>query len=96
MMGTADITVLHTLRRGEPKLSPSLKTEPSSLGDSSRKACSDGDPLWAMPLTIAPESAPSGDELKLSQWSGMNSRSSKWMVDVLSELDAEPSGCHWW
>jgi hypothetical protein len=43
--GIVDITVLHVLRRGEPELSPSLETESSSLGDSSRMACSDGDPL---------------------------------------------------
>jgi hypothetical protein len=26
----------------------------------------------------------------------MNSRSSKWMADVLSELDTESSRCGWW
>jgi hypothetical protein len=44
-MGVADITMLHALGRGEPELSPSLETESSSLGDSSRMACSNGEPL---------------------------------------------------
>jgi hypothetical protein len=95
-MGMTNITMLHALERGEPKLSPSLETESSSLGDSSRVACSDGDPLWAMPPTTALESPPSGDGLKLLEWSVMNSRSSKWMADVLSELDVEPSRCCRW
>jgi hypothetical protein len=88
-MGTADITVLHALKRGELELSPSLKTESSSLGNSSRMACSDGDPLWAMLLPTASGSPPSSDELKLLERSVMNSRSSKWMAYVLSEIDAE-------
>jgi hypothetical protein len=58
MMGVADITVLHALGTGEPELSPSLKTESSSLRDSSRMACSDGDPLRVMPLNTMLESAP--------------------------------------
>jgi hypothetical protein len=44
-MGVADITVLHGLGRGELELSPSLKIELASLGDSSRMACIDGDSL---------------------------------------------------
>jgi hypothetical protein len=48
--GVLDITVLHALRRGELELSPSLKTESSSLGDSSRMAYNDSDPLRVMPL----------------------------------------------
>jgi hypothetical protein len=43
------IIVLHIVRRGEPKLFPSLKSELSSLGNSSRKECSYGDPLQLMP-----------------------------------------------
>jgi hypothetical protein len=88
-MGVADITMLHALRRGEPKLSPSLETESSSLGDFSRMVCSDGDPLWVMPLNTAPESAPSGDRLKLMERWVMISRSSEWVVNVLSKLDAK-------
>jgi hypothetical protein len=57
-MGVADITLLHALRRRELELSPSLETESSSLGDSSRMACSGGDPLCVMPLNTALESAP--------------------------------------
>jgi hypothetical protein len=95
-MGMVDITMCHAIMRGEPELSPSLKAESSSLGDSSRMACNNGDPLRAMPLTTAPESPLSGDGLKLSKRSVMNSRSLKWMVDVLSELDPEKSGCRRW
>jgi hypothetical protein len=43
------IIVLHALGRGELDLSPSLKAKLPSLGDSSRMACSDGDPIWVMP-----------------------------------------------
>jgi hypothetical protein len=36
---------------------------------------------------------PSGDRLKVSDLSVMNSRFHKWMVDVLGELDAEREMC---
>jgi hypothetical protein len=87
--GTVDITVLHALRRGEPELTPSLEIKSSSLDDSSRMACSDGDPLQVMLPTTAPESPPSGSRLKLLKQLVMNSRSPEWMAGVLSELDAE-------
>jgi hypothetical protein len=51
--GVEGIIVLHTLRRGELELSPLLEAESSSLGDSLRMSCSDGDPLWIMPLNTA-------------------------------------------
>jgi hypothetical protein len=54
------ITVLHALRRGELLLSPSLEAESSSLGDSSRMACSDGDSLRVMPPYYASEPTPTG------------------------------------
>jgi hypothetical protein len=79
-MGMTKITALHALWIGKPELSPSLEAELSSLGNSSRMACNDDDPLWAMPPTTAPESSPSGDGLKLLEWSAVNSRSSKWMA----------------
>jgi hypothetical protein len=41
-MVVASIIVWHALRRGEPELSPSLEMKSSSLGESSRMACSDG------------------------------------------------------
>jgi hypothetical protein len=47
--GVAGIIILHVLRRGESELSPSLKAESPSLGNFSRMACSDGDPLRVMP-----------------------------------------------
>jgi hypothetical protein len=61
----------------------------SSLGDSLRIACSDDDLLWAMPLTTAPESSPSGGGLKLSERLVMNSGALKWMAYTLRELDVE-------
>jgi hypothetical protein len=50
--------MLHFLGIGKPELSPSLNAESSSLGDSSRMAYSDGDPLRAMIPTMAPASSP--------------------------------------
>jgi hypothetical protein len=88
-MGTTDVTVLHAVGRGETKISPSLESESSSLGDSSGMACSDGDPLWVMPPTTAPELPPSGDRLKFPEWSAMNSRSPELMTGMLSELDTK-------
>jgi hypothetical protein len=93
VMGVADITVLHALRRGELDLSPSLEIKLSSFGDSSRMECSDGDPFWVMPLNTALELPPSGDKLKVLERSVMNSRSPEWMVDVLGELDAKQKMC---
>jgi hypothetical protein len=57
-MGVIGIIVLHTLRRGEPELSPSLKDESPLLGDSSRMACNGSDLLQVMPPNTAPKSAP--------------------------------------
>jgi hypothetical protein len=56
--GVMGIIVLQTLKRGEPELSPSLEAESSSLGDSSRMACNDGDLLWVMPLNPHVEVSP--------------------------------------
>jgi hypothetical protein len=53
--GVEGIIVLHTLKRGEPELSPSLEDESSSLGNSLRMECSDGDPLRVMPMNTAPK-----------------------------------------
>jgi hypothetical protein len=86
MTGMVDSTTLHALGRGELELSPSLETESSSLGDSSRMACSDSDPLQAVPLTTAAESFPSGGGLKLLERLAMNSEASKWEACVLREL----------
>jgi hypothetical protein len=48
-MGVAEVTTLHAIGIGKSELSLLLKDESSSLGDSLRMACSDGDPLRAMP-----------------------------------------------
>jgi hypothetical protein len=74
-MGMAEVTMLHSRGIGKPELPPSLEVESSSLANSSRMACSDGDPLWTMPMNTVPESFPSGDRLWLSKWLVMNSRS---------------------
>jgi hypothetical protein len=58
--GVKGIIVLHTLKRGEAELAPSLEAKSSSLGDSSRMVCSDGDSLWVMPWNASPELAPFG------------------------------------
>jgi hypothetical protein len=85
-MGMVEITVFHSLRTGKTELSPTLEAESSSLGDSLRMACSDSDPLRAMPLTTSPESSPLGDGLNLLDWSVVNSRSSKWMASSRESL----------
>jgi hypothetical protein len=58
-MGMVEVTTSHSRGIGKPELSPSLKAESSSLGDSSRMACSDGDPLWAIPTNTTSELFPS-------------------------------------
>jgi hypothetical protein len=52
--------MLHILRRGELELSPSLESKLSSLDNSSRMACSNGDPLQVMPPNPVPELPPFG------------------------------------
>jgi hypothetical protein len=89
VMGIVYITALHALGRGEPELSPSIETESSWLGNSSRMTHIDGDPLRAMPLTAMPDSFPLGGGLKSLEQLAMNSRASKWVAYVLRELDAE-------
>jgi hypothetical protein len=89
-MGIAYITTLHALGTGKLELSPTLEAESSSLSDSSRMACIDGDQLWAMPLTTALESSSSGGRHKLSKWSAMNSRSpnrmgSSWVSSTMNK-----------
>jgi hypothetical protein len=80
--GVAGITALHALGRGELELSPSLESESSSLVDSSRIACSDGD--QSRPLASG--------RLKLLERSVMNLRSPMCVVSILSKLDAESKG----
>jgi hypothetical protein len=48
-MEMAEVTTRHALGTGKLELSPSLEAKSSSLGNSSRMAHSDGDPLQAMP-----------------------------------------------
>jgi hypothetical protein len=49
------IIILHFLGRGEPELSPSLEAKSPLLGDSTRMASSDGDPLWVVPQHSTPK-----------------------------------------
>jgi hypothetical protein len=56
--GVTGIIVLHTIMRGELELSPSLESKLSSLGNYSRMACSNGDPLQVMPPNPVPELPP--------------------------------------
>jgi hypothetical protein len=79
-MGMAEVTTLHSQGIGKPVLSPSLKAESSSLGDSSMMACSGGDPLQTMPTNMVLELFPSGNRPWLWKWSMMNLRSSKQMA----------------
>jgi hypothetical protein len=60
-MGMAEVTMLHSRGIGKSELSPLIKVESSSLGNSLRMACNDGDPLWAMPTNTAPELFPSSN-----------------------------------
>jgi hypothetical protein len=71
--------MLHSQGIGKIELSPPIEAESPLLADL-RMACSDGDPLWTIPMNAALETIPSGDRLLLSKWSSMNSGSSKWMV----------------
>jgi hypothetical protein len=73
-MGMVEVTMLNSRGIGKLELFPSLEVESTSLADSSRMACSDGDPLWAMPTNRAPESFPLGNRLWSSEGSVMNMR----------------------
>jgi hypothetical protein len=44
-MGIAVVTMLQPRGMGKPELSPSFEVESSSLAESSRMACSNGNPL---------------------------------------------------
>jgi hypothetical protein len=73
-IGTGGVTTLHPREMGKPELSPSLEAESSSLVDSSRMACSDGDSLCAIPINMVHKSFPSVEKLRLSKRSMTNSR----------------------
>jgi hypothetical protein len=79
-MAMIEVTALHSRGIGKLELSPSLKAESSSLGDSLRMACSDGDPLLAMLMNMVPESFPSGNRPWSSEGSAMNLRPLKRMA----------------
>jgi hypothetical protein len=88
-MGMAEATTLHSQEIGKLELPPSLEAKSSSLGDSSKMACSDGNPLRAMPTNMVLESLPLGNRLWSSDGLVMNLRPSKQMASswVSSALD---------
>jgi hypothetical protein len=91
-MGTVGVTMLQPKEVGKLVLPPSLEVESSSLADSSRMECSDGDLLQAKPTNIAPESFPSGERLRLLEQSVMNSWFPRGMV--LPQASSALSRCN--
>jgi hypothetical protein len=67
VMGMAGVTMLQPREMGKSELSPSLEVELSSPVDSSRMACSDGEPLRATTMNTEHESFPLGESLRLSE-----------------------------
>jgi hypothetical protein len=70
-------------RNGDGNLPPPpvpLEVVSSSSADSSRRACSDNNPLWTIPTKMAPKPFPSRETLRLPEWSAMNSKVPKRMV----------------
>jgi hypothetical protein len=58
----------------------SLEVQSSSLVDSSRMACSDGDLVRTTPVKMTHESLPSGERLRLPKRLAMDAKLPKWMV----------------
>jgi hypothetical protein len=79
-MGMTEVTTLHSQGIGQLRLSSSHETELSSLGNTSRMVCSNGDPLKTMPMNMAPELLPFCYRPWVSKWSVRNSRSLKHMA----------------
>jgi hypothetical protein len=86
-IGVVEVTTLHVVAVGEPELSPSLEVESSSLGDSSRIGCSDGNLLWAIPLTIGV--VPLGQQTQVIEVVGNELKVLEADVLVSGELDAK-------
>jgi hypothetical protein len=80
VMGTIRVTTLHPLGTGNPELPPSHKAALPLSEDSSRAMCKDGDPMCTIPMTAVPESFPSGERLRRSKRSAVNSKLPKQMV----------------
>jgi hypothetical protein len=74
VMGTCGVTTLHLQEMVKPELPPLLEVLSNLSMESSRMFCSDGDPLWAVPTKVVPESSPFGERLRLPKQSTMNSR----------------------
>jgi hypothetical protein len=55
MMGSVEVTTLHPRGPRDPKLPPVLDVVSSSSEDSLRVAHSKGNPLWTIPMMMAPE-----------------------------------------
>jgi hypothetical protein len=90
MMGLVEVTTLHPRGSGDPVLPPVLEAAPPSLDDSSRAVCRQRDPLWTIPMNMAPESHSWGERFRLPMRSVVNSMLPKQMV--LSRARPTPLG----
>jgi hypothetical protein len=81
--GVTSIIMLHTLRRGEMELSPSLEFESYSLDDSSRMACRMVTCYVSCPQTQCRSWPPFGDRPRML----------KRLAGILRELDVEQKMC---
>jgi hypothetical protein len=73
-MGAGGDTVLCLREAGRPELASLLEAVWNLFVESSIMACSDGDPLWVVPIKIVHDSLPLGKRHKLPKLSVMNSR----------------------
>jgi hypothetical protein len=73
MMGSVEVTTLHPRGSGDLVLPLVLEVGPPSLDDSSRAVCRQRDPLWTIPMKMAPESHSWGERLSLPMRSVVNS-----------------------
>jgi hypothetical protein len=73
MIGSVEVTTLHPRGLGDPVLPLVLEAAPPSLDDSSRVVCRQRDPLWTIPMNMAPESHSWGERLRLPMRSVVNS-----------------------
>jgi hypothetical protein len=80
VMEAVGVTTLHPRGSGNPELPPSTKAVSPSLEDFSRMVCTKGDLFYTIPTNMTPESFISGERLRLSKWSAMNSKLPKQIV----------------
>jgi hypothetical protein len=80
VMGAIRFTTLHPRGPWGPEFPPLPKAMSPSSEDSSWMVSVDGEPLCTIPMNTTPESFPSGERLRLSKWSAVNSRLPNRMV----------------